>query len=101
MREGADLIWKGERNRQLATYRSCQCNVCSKSSRGVGYLSFSDGNGNGFTVWIEDEKVFRRLKNALRLIRNDRRNDRPISVARKRRPAGVYGAKALTGTIRR
>lgn len=77
MREGTDLIWKGERNRRLAVYRPCQCNVCSKSSRGVGYLSFSDADGNGFTVWIEDEKVFRRLKSALNLTRNSQQGDQP------------------------
>jgi|SRR5271170_8002703 len=76
MRESADLIWKGERNRLLDVYRPCECCVCSKSSKGVGYLSFSDTNGNGFTVWIKDETIFRRLATALRLIRHDRRKDR-------------------------
>jgi hypothetical protein len=100
MGESAGFIWKGERNRQLAVYRQCQCNVCSKSSRGVGYLSFSDANGDGFTVWIEDEIVFRRLKTALRLIRYDLRNDL-MPVTRKNRTAWGPGDKALTGGMRR
>lgn len=72
MRARADFIWKGERNRQLGVYRPCRCRVCSKNRRGVGYLSFSDGNGSGFTVWIENEMVLRRLRTALRLTKYDR-----------------------------
>jgi hypothetical protein len=100
MGESGDVIWKGERNRQLAVYRPCQCSACSKSSRGVGYLSFSDANGNGFTVWIENEMVFRRLKTALRFVRNGGRNDRPDPCGPKKRPAGGPGDKALRGATR-
>lgn len=66
-----DLAWNGEKNRRLDVYRPCRCGVCSEGTRGVGYLSFSDANGHGFTVWIQNEKVFRRLKFALRRLRND------------------------------
>jgi len=66
VREGCEFVWNGERNRQLHTYRPCLCGVCSKGRKGVGYLSCSDGGGLGFTIWIEDERVFRRLGRALR-----------------------------------
>jgi hypothetical protein len=64
MSENSDLVWDGERNRPLGVYRGCSCGVCSKNRKGVGYLSFSDDNGRGFTVWISDEKVFWRLRHA-------------------------------------
>jgi len=65
MRESGNLVWTGERNRQLNVYRSCPCGVCSNSVKGVGYLSSSDSTGQGFTIWIEDEEVFRRLRRAI------------------------------------
>jgi hypothetical protein len=70
MGESADFIWNnGERNRQLSVYRPCPCGTCSSIRRGVGYLSFSDMKGRGFTVWLENEEVFQRLRDALRLFR--------------------------------
>lgn len=60
-------MWTGERNRQLNVYRPCPCGVCSKNRKGFGYLSSSDENGLGFTIWIEDERVFRGLVRVLRL----------------------------------
>jgi len=67
MRESADVIWNnGEKNRTLAVYRPCPCVTCSKNLNGVGYLSSSDADGHGFTIWLEDEAVFRRLRFALR-----------------------------------
>jgi hypothetical protein len=33
---------------------------------GVGYLSASDDDGNGFTIWIDDERIYARVKLALR-----------------------------------
>ena len=55
------FVWKGEHNRPLNLYRPCHCVTCKKSQRGVGYLSVSDSNGRGMTVWIQDESAFRRL----------------------------------------
>jgi hypothetical protein len=66
MGESADIVWNGEKNRPLDVYRACPCGVCSKNRKGVGYVSFSDANGRGFTIWLENEKVFRRLRGALR-----------------------------------
>lgn len=71
MRESTGLVWKGERNRELNVYRVCPCVVCRTNRRGAGYLSFSDVNGRGFTIWIEDEQVFRRLRRALRHFRKE------------------------------
>jgi len=83
MGKSGGIVWRGERNRQLDVYRACPCSVCSKSREGVGYLSFSDASGRGFTIWIEDEKVFRRLRHAIRRFREDRPNNRPRYVARE------------------
>lgn len=56
-----EFVWDGEeRNRTLAVSRPCRCGSCV--TRGFGYLSGSDANGNGFTIWIEHEEVFRRLE---------------------------------------
>lgn len=71
MRESTCLVWKGERNRELNVYRVCPCGVCWKNRKGAGYLSFSDINGSGFTIWIEDERVFRGLRRAIRRFRRD------------------------------
>jgi len=69
MRESADSVWNRERNRQLAVYRPCPRGVCLGNRKGVGYLSCSDATGRGFTIWIEEEKVFRRLRHALKRFR--------------------------------
>lgn len=60
------FVWsEGERNRPLALYRTCSCGVCKRGRKGVGYLSSSNAQGKGFTVWIDDERVFRRLARLL------------------------------------
>jgi len=71
LRESVELVWNGERNREFNVYRACSCGVCWKNRKGVGYLSFSDVNGRGFTIWIEDEGVFQRLRRAFRHFRKD------------------------------
>lgn len=81
MAKGADTVWNGERNRQLDVYRPCPCGVCSKNQIGVGYLSSSDAKGRGFTIWIVNEEVFRRLRRALRRFRENRPGKRPRHVA--------------------
>lgn len=65
MKASTDLAWNGERNREFNVYRPCPCGTCSTGRKGVGYLSASDANGDGFTIWIQDENVFGRLRNAL------------------------------------
>ncbi|HEX7516786.1 MAG TPA: hypothetical protein VF345_05810 [Chthoniobacterales bacterium] len=60
-------LWKGEPNRLLATYRPCRCGCDYRDGiLGVGYLSASDDDGNGFTIWIEDERIYVRVELALR-----------------------------------
>ena len=67
MPEILDFIWNnGEKDRKLGVYRPCSCGTCSKNPKGVGYLSFSDAAGRGLTVWITEEKVFRRLASAIK-----------------------------------
>jgi hypothetical protein len=67
--ESRDFAWVGEKNRELNVYRVCRCGVCSSSRAGVGYLSFSDSDGNGFTIWIKEEEVFRRLRRAINSVK--------------------------------
>lgn len=67
-----EFTWKGERNRPLDVYRPCSCGTCSATQNGIGYLSFSDGDGWGFTVWLEDEEVFLMLKAALENLKQAR-----------------------------
>ena len=56
-------IWKGEPNRSLALYRPCACGCDSRDRlKSVGYLSGSDDDGNGFSIWIEDERIYRGLE---------------------------------------
>lgn len=81
MRRSSGFVWIGERNRQLDVYRVCPCGVCSRNGKGVGYLSFSDSNGRGFTIWIEEESVFRMLKRALRQFRENCPINRLMRVA--------------------
>lgn len=38
------------------------CATCEGERPGVGYLCGSDEEGNGFVVWITDEKVFELMK---------------------------------------
>jgi hypothetical protein len=65
VRQDAEFSWTGERDRQQRAYRPCSCGVCSRNRKGVGYVSSSDSNGNGFTIWIENERIFQRLRRAL------------------------------------
>jgi hypothetical protein len=59
-------IWKGEPNRRLAVCRPCECGCDFRDGiLGVGYLSASDDDGNGFSIWIDDERIYTRLKVAL------------------------------------
>ena len=56
------VIWNGQHNRLLSLYRPCVCGCDERNGKhGVGYISASDGDGRGFTLWIEEEKTFKRL----------------------------------------
>jgi hypothetical protein len=57
--------WRGEANRALNVYRPCQCGCDYRDGVfGVGYLSASNAAGDGFTIWIRDERIFALLKAA-------------------------------------
>ncbi len=61
-----ELTWQGEKERVLQVRRPCPCGCDDRGGRpGVGYLTGSDSDGRGFTVWIESEEVFRRLERLL------------------------------------
>jgi hypothetical protein len=100
MKESAEVAWSGERSRPLNAYRPCPCGVCSKGRKGVGYLSFSNANGRGFTVWLEDETVFRRLRRALRQLRQNHPGNRRRYVAQGNRPVCRVHFPTLKGELR-
>lgn len=62
--------WLGERNRVLQVRRPCQCG-CDGDDRGVGYITGSDAEGNGFTLWIKNEEEYVRVE---RIINDNRRS---------------------------
>jgi hypothetical protein len=63
-----EITWQGEKDRRLQACRPCPCGCDDRGGRaGVGYLTGSDAEGNGFTVWIESEEVFQRLAKLLAL----------------------------------
>jgi hypothetical protein len=45
-------FWTGERSRGLRIGRPCSCGC---ESPAAGYLTASDPDGNGITVWADDE----------------------------------------------
>ena len=51
--------WKGEKNRSIQVVRPCPCGCDERDGfRGVGYITGSDKDGNGFTIYIRSEEVF-------------------------------------------
>ena len=60
--------WKSDtpKKRPLRAYRPCECGCDTREGdKGVGYLLGEDDNGNGVTIWIQDESVFNTLVNIL------------------------------------
>jgi len=63
-----EILWQGERDRMLQVKRPCPCGCDDRGGRaGVGYLTGSDAEGIGFTIWIESEEVYQRLVKLLAL----------------------------------
>ena len=59
----SQFTWKGAKSSVLAVKRPCACGCDQRDGgHGVGYLTGSDAEGNGVTVWIEDEGVFQALR---------------------------------------
>lgn len=57
---------KGEKNRPFELHRPCSCGCDERDgNNGVGYLTGSDKDGNGVTVWIETEEVFQSVRKVI------------------------------------
>jgi hypothetical protein len=59
--------WHGERNRAAKVRRPCPCGCDARTGpiaegKAVGYLSGSNADGEGFTLWIPDEPTYEVLK---------------------------------------
>jgi hypothetical protein len=56
------IITNGEKGRRFGVFVPHHCLATWKArgvkGPGVGYISATDGDGNGFTIWIESEEVF-------------------------------------------
>lgn len=60
------ILWQGEKSRPLQLRRPCECGCDERDGeRGVGYLTASDSNGQGFTLWIEEESVYEAIRRCL------------------------------------
>jgi len=55
-----EFVLKMAPDHDLTLYPACD--TCEGERPGVGYLCGSDEEGNGFVVWITDEKVFELMK---------------------------------------
>jgi len=56
------FTWQGEKKRPLSLKRPCSCGCDTREGHdGVGYLTGSDKDGDGFTVWIKEEEVFQAI----------------------------------------
>ena len=55
------MFWNGEKGRTLKMYRPCACG-CDRDRAKHGYLSGSDANGNGFTLYCKNDKEYAKLK---------------------------------------
>ena len=60
-------VWKGEESRPARVYRFCDCSTCQsqKEDGDVGYISGSTEGGMGFTVVLNDESVYHRVREVL------------------------------------
>ena len=62
------ILWSGEnveKCRELNVYRLCECG-CSDKEGAVGYLSGSDEDGNGFTLYLFNENLYQLLEELIR-----------------------------------
>ena len=69
MAKETEFSWQGEKNRTFDLRRPCDCGCDHRQGNlGVGYLTGSDSDGIGFTVWIEKEEVYQRLSVPLEVL---------------------------------
>lgn len=51
---GEFTAWKGERGRPLQFARPCSCGCDAREGKhGAGYITGSDAEGFGFTLWVK------------------------------------------------
>mgnify|MGYP006430625829 CR=1 FL=1 len=53
--------WNGEANRETMVCRPCPCGCDNRNPEfdgWAGYMTGSDADGNGFTMWIKEEEKF-------------------------------------------
>jgi hypothetical protein len=55
------VFWKGEKGRTLKMYKPCSCG-CDSDRAKNGYLSGSDAQGNGFTLYCKSKSEFDKLQ---------------------------------------
>ena len=57
--------YDGDKNRPLRLYRPCSCGCDFRDGeKGVGYISGSNSNGAGMTIWIKTEAIYQALLGA-------------------------------------
>jgi hypothetical protein len=62
---GQVILWNGVKCRPQRVQRPCECGCDLRDgAKGVGYITGSDSEGNGFSIWITDEKLFVALEKA-------------------------------------
>ena len=60
-------LWKnGEKSRPVSLKRPCPCGCDLREGKpGVGYLTGSDANGNGFSIWVPNEETYLSIQKAM------------------------------------
>lgn len=55
--------WNGAADREPRVCRPCDCGCDERGGyKGVGYLTASNEDGEGFTLWLDTEEQFRALR---------------------------------------
>jgi len=63
MEEETEFVWRARRI--VAWPHIGLVSVESVCAEGIGYISFSDTRGRGFTIWLKREAVFQGIRRAL------------------------------------
>lgn len=59
--------WKGSASKAPIIKRPCVCGCDFREGvKGVGYIIGSDEKGNGFTIWIKDERLYKIIEKSFR-----------------------------------
>jgi len=59
-----EMFWTGgDKGRALSLCRPCPCGCDERDGyHGVGYITGSDSDGTGFSLWIEEEAVYQAVR---------------------------------------